>query len=175
MILEAMKQAIEAVELGAEWTPCIKLPVVVHVRKQRQNESFVSTREGITTVNPDDLIMRGVTGEEYPISREIFNQTYTTTIDATQTAATQAAPAEWIALVKEARRLAMEQTCKAKIPECGNFGAIAQDLDYLIGLMTSPPAAHVQKISTSEKHAQKTEVFMHVQPPRPWPRQSCKK
>jgi hypothetical protein len=25
---------------------------------------------------PDDLIMRGVQGEEYPIGRELFNQTY---------------------------------------------------------------------------------------------------
>ena len=26
---------------------------------------------------PDDLIMRGVAGEEYPIGRELFNKTYT--------------------------------------------------------------------------------------------------
>jgi hypothetical protein len=61
---------------GTEWTPCIKLPVVVHVRKQRNGESHVSTREGITPIKPDDLIMRGVSGEEYPIGREIFEKTY---------------------------------------------------------------------------------------------------
>jgi len=54
----------------------MKLPVVVHVRKQRPGEAHVSTREGITPVKPDDLIMRGVSGEEYPIGRAIFEQTY---------------------------------------------------------------------------------------------------
>ena len=62
--------------VGDEWTPCMKLPVVVHVRKQRPGEAHVSTREGITPVKPDDLIMRGVSGEEYPIGRAIFEQTY---------------------------------------------------------------------------------------------------
>jgi len=63
----------------------MKLPVVVHVRKQRPGESHVSTREGITPVMPDDLIMRGVSGEEYPIGRAIFEQTYT--MDTTPPAA----------------------------------------------------------------------------------------
>jgi hypothetical protein len=63
--------------VGDDWTPCMKLPVVVHVRQQRPGESHVSTREGITPVKPDDLIMRGVSGEEYPIGRKIFEQTYT--------------------------------------------------------------------------------------------------
>lgn len=61
---------------SAEWAPCVKLPVTVHVRKQRDGETHVSTREGITPVKPDDLIMRGVSGEEYPIGRAIFEQTY---------------------------------------------------------------------------------------------------
>ena len=67
----------EPVAIGSEWKPCMKLPVVVHVREQREGESHVSTREGITPVRPDDLIMRGVAGEEYPIGRELFNKTYT--------------------------------------------------------------------------------------------------
>jgi hypothetical protein len=62
--------------VGDDWTPCMKLPVVVHVRKQRPDEAHVSTREGLTPVKPDDLIMRGVSGEEYPIGRAIFEQTY---------------------------------------------------------------------------------------------------
>ena len=66
----------EQERVGDDWTPCIKLPVVVHVRKQRLGETHVSTREGITPVKPDDLIMRGVSGEEYPIGRAIFEQTY---------------------------------------------------------------------------------------------------
>lgn len=68
----------EPVGLGGEWTPCVKLPIIVHVRKQRPGEAHVSTREGITPVRPDDLIMRGVQGEEYPIGRELWEKTYTT-------------------------------------------------------------------------------------------------
>ncbi len=67
----------EPVAIGEEWKPCVKLPIVVHVREQRKGETHVSTREGITPVREDDLIMRGVAGEEYPIGRELFNRTYT--------------------------------------------------------------------------------------------------
>ena len=76
--ITAIKQALahEQEPVGNDWTPCMKLPVVVYVRKQRLGESHVSTREGITPVKPDDLIMRGVSGEEYPIGRAIFEQTY---------------------------------------------------------------------------------------------------
>jgi len=62
--------------VGSEWQPCVKLPITVHVREQRPGEQHVSTREGITPVRPDDLIMRGVAGEEYPIGRELFQRTY---------------------------------------------------------------------------------------------------
>jgi hypothetical protein len=62
--------------VGPEWQPCVKLPITVHVREQRPGETHSSTREGITPLRPDDLIMRGVQGEEYPIGRELFNQTY---------------------------------------------------------------------------------------------------
>lgn len=62
--------------IGPEWTPCVKLPVVVHVREQRPGETHISTREGITPAQPNDLIMRGVEGEEYPIGRELFHKTY---------------------------------------------------------------------------------------------------
>ncbi len=72
---ETLEQPVQE-PVGDEWTPCMKLPVVVHVRQQRPGESHVSTREGITPVKPDDLIMRGVSGEEYPIGRAIFEQTY---------------------------------------------------------------------------------------------------
>lgn len=64
------------VNIGPEWKPCVKLPITVHVREQRPGESHISTREGITPVKPDDLIMRGVAGEEYPIGRELFKRTY---------------------------------------------------------------------------------------------------
>ena len=80
----AEAQRTEQEPVGDEWTPCMKLPVVVYVRKQRLGESHVSTREGITPVKPDDLIMRGVLGEEYPIGRTIFEQTYTLDITPPQ-------------------------------------------------------------------------------------------
>jgi hypothetical protein len=78
--IAALRQLLEAAPVQLDpkdWTPCMKLPVVVHVRQQHPGESHVSTREGITPVKPDDLIMRGVSGEEYPIGRAIFEQTYT--------------------------------------------------------------------------------------------------
>ena len=76
----AQKDEPEPVAIGTEWTPCVKLPIVVHVREQREGESHVSTREGITPVKHDDLIMRGVEGEEYPIGRALFDRTYTFTV-----------------------------------------------------------------------------------------------
>lgn len=76
------KPLTEHEPVGNEWTPCMKLPVVVHVRKQRPGEAHVSTRAGITPVKTDDLIMRGVSGEEYPIGRAIFEQTYS--VETTQ-------------------------------------------------------------------------------------------
>lgn len=62
--------------IGVEWQPCVKRPITVHVREQRPGEQHVSTREGITPLRPDDMIMRGVKGEEYPIERDLFLQTY---------------------------------------------------------------------------------------------------
>jgi len=70
------------VAIGNEWKPCMKLPIVVHVREQREGETHASTREGITPILPTDLIMRGVAGEEYPIGYELFNKTYTFEIAA---------------------------------------------------------------------------------------------
>jgi hypothetical protein len=96
--ITAIKQALAAPvqePVEDEWTPCMKLPVVVHVRNQRPGESHVSTREGITPVKPDDLIMRGISGEEYPIGRAIFEQTYT--LDTTPPAAQR----KWVGLTRD--------------------------------------------------------------------------
>ena len=68
--------AEQPVAIGPEWQPCVKLPITVHVREQRPGETHTSTREGITPLRHNDLIMRGVQGEEYPIGRELFEQTY---------------------------------------------------------------------------------------------------
>ena len=78
--IDAIKEALAQPKqelVGDEWTPCLKLPFVVHVRQQRRGETHVSTREGITPAKPDDLIMRGVEGEEYPIGSVLFLKTYT--------------------------------------------------------------------------------------------------
>jgi hypothetical protein len=99
----------EPVAIGEEWKPCVKLPIVVHVREQRKGETHVSTREGITPVKEDDLIMRGVAGEEYPIGRELFNSTYTFdtapvhTIDISQKRVDETAKRkhEWVGLTDE--------------------------------------------------------------------------
>ena len=66
----------QPIGISPEWQPCVKLPITVHVREQRPGETHSSTREGLTPLLPDDLIMRGVQGEEYPIGRELFEQTY---------------------------------------------------------------------------------------------------
>ena len=38
---------------------------------------------------------------------------------------------EQIKTLMQAHRTAMLMTCKARVPECGEFAAIAQDLDWL--------------------------------------------
>ena len=38
---------------------------------------------------------------------------------------------EQIKALMRAHRTAMLMTCKAQVPECGEFSAIAQDLDWL--------------------------------------------
>lgn len=94
---DKLKQQAEPVAAQAlEWTPCVKLPVTVHVRQQRPGETHVSTREGITPVKPDDLIMRGVSGEEYPIGREIFERTYLLGDANSKASPVQAEPVAWM-------------------------------------------------------------------------------
>lgn len=57
------------------WRKCRKRPVIVHVRDAVPGEELF-TREGLTLAKDDDLVMRGVEGEIYPIGREIFERTY---------------------------------------------------------------------------------------------------
>ena len=60
---------------------------------------------------------------------------------AKQTIATQQARIEVLREpLMAARSLAMKNTMAARIPECGDFGAIAQDLDYVCSqLFPEPP------------------------------------
>ena len=71
-----MTQNITKSISSIEWVPCMKKPVQVHVRNQREGEKHISTREGITPIRPDDLIIMGVEGEEYPIGKDLFVKTY---------------------------------------------------------------------------------------------------
>ena len=64
-----------------DWKPWIKKPVIVHYREIQPGESVVSTREGITPVLETDLLMMGVEGEVYPISRDVFEKTYRTDVE----------------------------------------------------------------------------------------------
>ena len=56
-------------------------PVIVHYREIQPGETVVSTREGITPVLETDLLMMGVEGEVYPISRDVFEKTYRTDVE----------------------------------------------------------------------------------------------
>ncbi len=115
------------VEIGPEWTPCVKRPVTVHVRSQRVGEKHVSTREGITPVKPDDLIMRGVDGEEYPIGRDLFDRTYFVGVARIKQAAGQdAEPYLWYA----------EDTGDIWTPDAVAEGYAPSEL---IPLYTAPP------------------------------------
>jgi hypothetical protein len=42
-----------------------------------------------------------------------------------------------------ARNIAMEQTMKAHIPECGEFGAIAQNLDWVLNVALAQQSSQV--------------------------------
>ena len=117
--IQVLRQALKQPEqepLGGEWVPCVKLPVIVHVRNQRDGENHISTREGITPVLPEDLIMRGVAGEEYPIGRELFERTYT--FD------TAPPKREWVGLTDADKQEAFDETQEAS----GGFWEFA---DYL--------------------------------------------
>jgi len=59
------------------WRLCRKKPIVVRVREVRPDESEVETLEGFKPCDPKlHYIMKGVEGEEYPITKEIFRKTY---------------------------------------------------------------------------------------------------
>ncbi len=68
------------------WTPVRKKPVTVHVREATpEDEEMIRRREGEALVtlghdsgeaHPHYMVMRGTEGEEYPISRAVFERTY---------------------------------------------------------------------------------------------------
>lgn len=61
----------------SEWKNCMKKPVVVQVREVRPNEEGIETLEGFKPCSTSEhLIIKGIRGEEYPIARDIFEETY---------------------------------------------------------------------------------------------------
>ena len=68
-----------------KWRKARKKPVVVEFREvEGKFETIkVKTREGtLTAVKGRDYVIRGVEGELYPISKEIFEKTYEVIEDA---------------------------------------------------------------------------------------------
>ena len=51
---------------------------------------------------------------------------------------------EQIKTLMQAHRTAMLMTCKARVPECGEFAAIAQDLDWLCESLGIKGGQHVE-------------------------------
>lgn len=64
-------------DLEGTWKPCTKKPIQVEYREVQGEKELIETREGILFAYAGkDYIIRGVKGEIYPISKEIFEQTY---------------------------------------------------------------------------------------------------
>ena len=60
-----------------KWRKARKKPVVVEFREVEGDKEIISTREGtLIAVKGRDYVIRGVRGEEYPIAKEIFSETY---------------------------------------------------------------------------------------------------
>ena len=60
-----------------KWRKARKKPVVIEFREVEGEKEIVSTREGaLVAVKGRDYVIRGVRGEEYPILKEIFRETY---------------------------------------------------------------------------------------------------
>ncbi len=52
-----------------------KKPIVIEA-VQVPKEFSVETMEGVMTGKPGDYLVTGVKGEQYPVDREIFEETY---------------------------------------------------------------------------------------------------
>jgi len=59
------------------WRKARKKPVIVEFREVHGEKEVIKTREGkLIGYKGKDFIIRGVEGEIYPISKEIFAETY---------------------------------------------------------------------------------------------------
>jgi len=60
-----------------KWRKAKKKPVVIEFREVTGDKEIIETREGsLTAYREKDFIIRGVEGEIYPISKQIFFKTY---------------------------------------------------------------------------------------------------
>lgn len=60
-----------------EWQSARKKPITVGFREVKPDETGVETLEGYRPCNPEEhYIIVGVFGEEYPIQKDIFEETY---------------------------------------------------------------------------------------------------
>ena len=60
------------------WKRCWKKQERVEYREQVPGERYISTREGLTPLLPDEVIIRWAQEEEYNIGRADFERNYTT-------------------------------------------------------------------------------------------------
>jgi len=60
------------------WKQCTRKPTALEYREVKGEKEVIKTLNGTVVATKEDYIIRGVQGEEYPIKKEIFNQTYKT-------------------------------------------------------------------------------------------------
>ena len=61
----------------SDWKKAKKKPVEIEYRDPSEAVEEIETREGTIVARKDeDYVIRGVEGEIYPISKEIFKKTY---------------------------------------------------------------------------------------------------
>ena len=59
------------------WRKARKKPVVIKFREVKGEKEAIQTREGVLLAyKGQDYVIRGIKGELYPISKEIFRETY---------------------------------------------------------------------------------------------------
>ena len=59
------------------WKKARKKPVIIEFRAVKGSKEFVETWNGVVTANANsDYIVKGVSGELYPIDKLIFHKTH---------------------------------------------------------------------------------------------------
>lgn len=67
-----------------EWRKARKKQVIVQFREVQGEQETIKTREGtVITIDKNHFVMKGVEGEIYPITKDIFYKTYEELSDET--------------------------------------------------------------------------------------------